>query len=84
MGAMKGEILKRAPEARIVDLCHEIEPGNIEQGAFVLGCAIDSMPEGTVFCCVVDPGVGTARGRSAGGLGSGFMRGRIMAERRSY
>ena len=55
--------------ATIIDLTHEIVPQGIEQGAFALHCAVDSFPEGTIFCCVVDPGVGTSRLGSVGWIG---------------
>ncbi len=36
VGAMKGEILRRAPEATVVDLCHGLAPQDVAAGAF--GC----------------------------------------------
>ncbi len=61
VGTMKGVILGISPEARIVDLSHEIAPQRIEEGAFVLRTAYAYFPEGTVHVAVVDPGVGGAR-----------------------
>ncbi|MBI1785591.1 SAM-dependent chlorinase/fluorinase [Candidatus Sumerlaeota bacterium] len=59
--AMKGEILRRAPHATILDLSHDVPRQSVEQGAFLLHCAVDSFPQRTIFTCVVDPGVGTDR-----------------------
>lgn len=59
--SMKGAILKAVPSSSIVDITHSIEPGNIEMSAFVLRQCVNDFPEGTVFLCVVDPGVGTER-----------------------
>lgn len=70
VGAMKGEILKRAPGATILDLCHLIEPQNVRSAAFQLWCALASMPADALFCCVVDPGVGTDRRSLCGRIGS--------------
>jgi len=58
---MKAVILSIHPEARIVDVSHEIEKFNIRMGAFVLASAAPYFPEGTVHVAVVDPGVGTKR-----------------------
>ncbi|MGA3267483.1 MAG: SAM-dependent chlorinase/fluorinase [Verrucomicrobiota bacterium] len=61
VGAMKGVILGVAPHATIVDLTHEIPPGDIRAGAFALAAACRFFPKGTVHVAVVDPGVGSAR-----------------------
>ena len=60
VAAMKGVIVSRC-QARIVDLSHEIAPFDVWEGAFFLRDVSRYWPEGTVFVCVVDPGVGTAR-----------------------
>jgi hypothetical protein len=61
VGALKGALLSVDPGAVIVDITHEIEPGNIAEGAFVLAGAYSAFPSGTVHVGVVDPGVGTKR-----------------------
>ena len=61
VGAMKGVILAHAPGAPVVDLTHEIAPGDVSAAAFTLLAAHDAFPEGTVHLAVVDPGVGSAR-----------------------
>jgi len=61
VGVMKAVILSIYPEARIVDLCHEISPQDIQQAAFLLDTAWGYCPEGTVHVVVVDPGVGSER-----------------------
>jgi S-adenosylmethionine hydrolase len=61
-GIMKGVILSLDPGIRIVDLTHEIEPHDIPSGAYVLYTAWNHFPRGSVFCAVVDPGVGSRRG----------------------
>jgi S-adenosylmethionine hydrolase len=58
---VKGALLTRVPSAPVVDITHEIPPGDIRSGAYVLGRAWRAFPEGTVHLAVVDPGVGTAR-----------------------
>ncbi len=61
MGVMQGVVLALAPEARWVDLTHEIPPQAVEAGAFWLGHCYRYFSAGTVHLVVVDPGVGTAR-----------------------
>jgi S-adenosylmethionine hydrolase len=61
VGVMKAVILGICPTARIVDLCHDIAPQDIQQGAFLLDTAWPYCPEGTVHLIVVDPGVGSER-----------------------
>jgi S-adenosyl-L-methionine hydrolase (adenosine-forming) len=61
VGALKGAVLASNPEARVVDLTHEIPPYDVEAGAFTLRAAFETFPDGTVHVAVVDPGVGSAR-----------------------
>lgn len=58
---MKATILSMCPDARIVDVSHEIEKFSIRMGAFVLACAAPYFPDGTIHVAVVDPAVGTKR-----------------------
>jgi len=60
-GALKGSILSVNDTIPIIDITHEIPPGNIAAAAFTLSSAIDSFPEKTVFCAIVDPGVRGSR-----------------------
>jgi len=61
VAAMKGVALNLAPNLTIHDLTHEIPAYNIWEGAFRLQQTAPYWAEGTVFVCVVDPGVGTKR-----------------------
>ncbi|MCD6385351.1 SAM-dependent chlorinase/fluorinase [Candidatus Sumerlaeota bacterium] len=61
VGTMKGVIKRIYPEAEVIDLCHNIPPGDIQSGALTLLFSYKYFPSGTVFCSVVDPGVGTER-----------------------
>jgi S-adenosylmethionine hydrolase len=61
LGVMKGVILGINPDVRIVDLCHDVSSQDVREGSFVLGNSFDYFPRGTVFLCVVDPGVGGDR-----------------------
>jgi S-adenosyl-L-methionine hydrolase (adenosine-forming) len=61
VGIMKGVILSIAPDARLVDLTHNIPQQDIDAAVFALQSAIPYFPPGTVHLAVVDPGVGSAR-----------------------
>lgn len=60
-GAMKATILARVRDCTVVDLCHAIELGAVAQASWLLAKTFRDFPSGTVFCVVVDPGVGTER-----------------------
>ena len=57
----KAVILGIAPDARIMDITHQVTPYSIEEGARFLAGVTPYYPSGTVFLVVVDPGVGTSR-----------------------
>ncbi len=59
---MKGVALAIDPSLQLLDLTHEIPPFDIWTGAHRLAMAAPYFPAGTVFVCVIDPGVGTDRG----------------------
>jgi len=60
-GIVKGVLASRAPEARVIELTHDVPPGDIRTAALLLWQAQGFMPTGTVFLAVVDPGVGSGR-----------------------
>lgn len=74
-GEMKGAILSVAPHATIVDITHNLDFGDITGAAFSLRSCYPTFPQGTVFCVVVDPGVGSSRPALAAGCGSYFFTG---------
>ncbi len=70
VGVMKGVIWRIAPEARIADLSHLVDPQNIRQAALILGRTAPYFPDDSIHVVVVDPGVGTQRRAIAGRLGT--------------
>ncbi|MBP7576797.1 MAG: SAM-dependent chlorinase/fluorinase, partial [Candidatus Obscuribacter sp.] len=62
-GTVKGVILSRAPQATIVDVCHQIEPWNVTSAAWIISSAYKYFPQGTIHIVVVDPQVGSAQRR---------------------
>jgi S-adenosyl-L-methionine hydrolase (adenosine-forming) len=61
VAAVKGTLLRLAPGTTLVDLSHQVPPGDVETAAFLLAAAAPSFPAGTVHLAVVDPGVGSGR-----------------------
>jgi S-adenosylmethionine hydrolase len=53
---LKGIILSIAPQSTIVDISHEISPGDLYTTAFILSVTYAKFPAGTIFCQTVDPG----------------------------
>lgn len=60
-GEMKGVLATRAPAATLVDVSHNIAPGDVRAAAYVLSRVWHRFPVGTSHLAVVDPGVGTSR-----------------------
>lgn len=58
---LKGMLLRYRTDVNIVDICHEITPYNILEGAFLLKLAARTFPDETIFIAVVDPTVGGRR-----------------------
>lgn len=61
VAAVKGTILRLAPGTDLVDVSHQVPPGDVETAAFLLAAAAPAFPAGTVHLAVVDPGVGSGR-----------------------
>ena len=61
VATMKGVMLSRNPEARLIDLTHETDVHFPAEAGFWLSHAYPYFPRGTVHLAVVDPGVGTKR-----------------------
>jgi S-adenosylmethionine hydrolase len=72
VGTCHGVIARIAPDARVIDITHGIEPQAVLQGAIVLRNTIPYMPVG-VHLAVVDPGVGSKRRAIALRTGDGRM-----------
>jgi len=61
VGVMKGVIYRIHADATIVDLCHDISPQSVIEASWILKSNCTYFPKDAIFCCVVDPGVGTER-----------------------
>jgi len=61
VGVVHGVVATICPAARMVDLSHQVAPGDVARGAFILEAAAPDFPPGTIHVAVIDPGVGTER-----------------------
>jgi S-adenosylmethionine hydrolase len=61
VGAVRGVVLSRSGRARIVDITHDIEPGDVRGAGRAWATAASRFPVGTIHVGVVDPGVGGTR-----------------------
>lgn len=61
VGQMHAAIRRIAPDVPIIDLLHTVPDFDIRAGAYLLPTLAAEFPSGTIFVCVVDPGVGSDR-----------------------
>ena len=61
VGAMKGVLAKLAPNAKVVDISHQVPPFDKIHGGLVLYQTFRHFPRHSIFVAVVDPGVGGTR-----------------------
>ncbi len=61
VGIMKGVIAGINPLANIIDICHNVPPQDIFNGAYLLYTAYKYFPKDTIHVAIVDPGVGSKR-----------------------
>lgn len=61
LGQVKAVLAREAPGVTVIDLFANLPAFEIQAAAYLLAAYIDEFPSGTVFLCVVDPGVGSDR-----------------------
>jgi S-adenosyl-L-methionine hydrolase (adenosine-forming) len=61
VGEVKGVLLSQVHGVVLVDITHQVPPGDVRAGQYVLSRAWHRFPQGTVHLAVIDPGVGTVR-----------------------
>ena len=60
VGVCHGVMLSIAPEVKIIDITHGIQPQNIREGAMILAQSVRFMPK-AVHLAIIDPSVGSLR-----------------------
>tara|TARA_B100000315_G_scaffold260419_2_gene321602 strand:+ start:1057 stop:1800 length:744 start_codon:yes stop_codon:yes gene_type:complete len=61
IGQMKAKLIEIAPEVPIIDLFSDAPCQNPMAAAYLLAAYAEAFPRGSIFVCVVDPGVGGER-----------------------
>ncbi len=61
VGQLHAMLVHEAPGVPVVDLFHGVPNFDVRAGAYLLPSFTRNFPSGTVFLCVVDPGVGSER-----------------------
>ncbi len=61
VGQMHAVLVREAPQVPVIDLFHAVPNFDIRAAAYLLPAYSAGFPSGTVFVCVVDPGVGGSR-----------------------
>ena len=61
VGQVKAVLARDAPGVPVVDLVDDLPPCDPAPAAYLLAALAPAFPRGSVFLCVVDPGVGGAR-----------------------
>ncbi len=60
VAVMHGVIVRHDPSLGVIDITHDVHPGDIARGAAVLAESVGYLPVAT-HVAVIDPGVGTSR-----------------------
>ena len=54
VGALKGKIISEFPDAKIIDVSHNIDPFNASEASYIIQASYNSFPKGTVHLIGVD------------------------------
>lgn len=61
VGEVKGVLLSQVHGATLLDITHQVPPGDVRAAQYILSRVWHRFPQGSVHLAVVDPGVGTDR-----------------------
>ncbi|MBI3771155.1 MAG: SAM-dependent chlorinase/fluorinase [Gammaproteobacteria bacterium] len=61
IGQMQAVLARLAPSVPVINLFADAPTFRPQAAAYLLAAYVDELPAGTVFLCVVDPGVGTTQ-----------------------
>ena len=70
---VKGVLLSQVHGAALVDVTHQVPPGDVRAAQYILARVWQRFPKGSVHLAVVDPGVGTDRRVLAASLAGHFF-----------
>jgi S-adenosylmethionine hydrolase len=61
VGQLKLRLASLSPGSRVIELVSDLPPFRPDLSAYLLPAIVRDLPKGTVYLCVVDPGVGGQR-----------------------
>ena len=61
VASLKGVLTTHSPRTTLIDVTHDVPPGDIARASFVIARCVTDFPDTTVHLAVVDPGVGSKR-----------------------
>src|SRR6266516_3726692 len=61
VGELKAVLASHAHPALLIDITHDVPPGDVRAAQYIFSRVWHRFPQGSVHLVVVDPGVGTAR-----------------------
>jgi len=61
LGQVKAVLARMAPDTPVIDLISDAPAFNIQASSSLLAAYSEDFPDGDIFWCVVDPGVGTSQ-----------------------
>ena len=61
VGVLKGVIHGINPSSTLIDISHQVIPGDVLKAGWMLSWSWSYFPEGSIHIAVVDPGVGSSR-----------------------
>lgn len=61
VGQMQSVLAQQAPAARVIELFNDAPRFDPQAASYLLAAYVSEFPAGSVFLCVVDPGVGSRR-----------------------
>src|SRR5437867_9544994 len=73
VGEVKGVLLSQVHGAALVDITHQVPPGDVRAAQYILSRVWHRFPQGSVHLAVVDPGVGTDRSALAASTAGHFF-----------
>jgi len=73
VGQLKSAILNLNPESKIIDLMHDAPTHDVKHSACLLKSLVEYFPNNSIFCCVVDPGVGSSRKAIAARINNNYF-----------
>ena len=73
IGQIRLLLAATAPSLAVIDLIADLTPFRPDLAGYLLPGLLRGMPPGTLYLCVVDPGVGSERGILAARIGSDWL-----------